>query len=64
LSIGKGIDPEKPAIFSWSQGTSEGNSYFSYNVNDKTLSIIRLRTKGSQLLLGMHENEVLKCKDK
>jgi hypothetical protein len=64
LSIGKGVDTEKPDIFIWSQGTTEGNNYFSYNVSDKTLSIVRLRTKGSVLLIGMHENEVLKCKDK
>jgi hypothetical protein len=56
-------DPAKrPAVFSWQEKTSVSLVIFSFEANEKTLSIVRLYKPIRNR--AVHTNEVLKCKDK
>jgi hypothetical protein len=56
-------DPAKrPAVFSWQEKTSVSLVIYSFEANEKTLSIVRLYKPIRNR--AVHTNEVLKCKDK
>jgi hypothetical protein len=64
INISPVKDPSKRApVFSWQEAKSFGLTVYSYEANDRVLSIVKL-SKPNKMTGTVHTNEVLKCRDK